>query len=208
MPPAVENAVPTLKPAGSATAVAGDGNGDGIPDSQQSAVVSIPLKISSTPNTASDTTPQTYITLVAASVNGKVGSAETTQITNVQQLDAPANLPASVSMPMGLIAFKSTVPVTGALSTYSLYVDASLDFNGYWKQNKAGVWTNLASAAYGGSITQEGGKIRIDFKIQDGSEFDADGLANGVIADPGAVGKLPLSLMGTVANMPDGHGWF
>ena len=87
-------------------------------------------------------------------------------------------------------------------------MDAGLSFNGYWKQNSAGVWTNLASSAYGGAITEEGGKIRIDFKIQDGSEFDADGLANGVIADPGAVGNLPLSLMGTVAIMPDGHGWF
>jgi hypothetical protein len=40
----------------------------------------------------------------------------------------------------------------------------------------------------------EGGKLRLDFVIQDGGQFDADGQANGSIADPGAAGYMDLSI--------------
>ena len=57
-------------------------------------------------------------------------------------------------------------------------------------------------------MVTEDSKTRIDFVIQDGGEFDEDGVANGVIVDPGALGELPLSVMGAVANMPAGSVWF
>jgi hypothetical protein len=188
--------------------VAGDGNGDGISDTQQAAVVSVPLMVTRMPESAPDTTSMTYITLVAASISGKVGASEVSQITEIAQKDAPVDLPAGVEMPMGLIAFKSTVPTKGTSSSFSIYVDSTLSFNGYWKQNKDGIWTNLASPAFGGSITEEEGKVRIDFSIQDGGEYDEDGLANGVITDPGAIGSMPLSIVGIQAVRPDGEGWF
>jgi hypothetical protein len=130
------------------------------------------------------------------------------QITQITQKDAPDNMPPGVEMPMGLIAFSSTVATPGSASNFSLYVDSSVSFNGYWKQNKDGVWTNLASAAFGGEITREGNKLRIDFNIVDGGEFDFDGLADGVITDPGAIGTMPLSIMGMHAERPEGEGWF
>jgi hypothetical protein len=201
----MESSAPPLS---SANPVAGDGNGDGIADSLQNAVVSMPLMMTSRPESATEDTPTTFITLVAASINGKVGASEVAQITQITQKDAPADLPAGVEMPMGLIAFTSTVATPGASSNFSLYVDASMSFNGYWKQNQDGIWTNLASAAFGGSITPEGDKLRIDFTIVDGGEFDLDGLADGVITDPGAVGSMPLSIMGMYAERPEGEGWF
>jgi VCBS repeat-containing protein len=203
--PVIENQVTSLAISG---AVAGDGNGDGIADANQSAVASVPMMITSLPESAPNNSAMTYITLVAASISGKVGASELTQITEITQRDMPANVPTAVDMPMGLIDFTATVAVAGGTSTFSLYVDSTLSFNGYWKQNSEGVWTNLASAAYGGSITEEGGKLRIDFTIKDGGEFDEDGLANGVIVDPGAIGTVPLSIVGMYAERPEGEGWF
>jgi len=84
----------------------------------------------------------------------------------------------------------------GTTETFSLYVDASLQINGYWKQNAAGTWVNLASVAYGGQVITEGGKTRLDFKITDGGEFDADHAVNGVIVDPGSAGFMPMSVVG------------
>ena len=37
-------------------------------------------------------------------------------------------------------------------------------------------------------MVEEGGKLRLDFKLTDGGEFDADGKVDGVITDPGAAG--------------------
>lgn len=52
---------------------------------------------------------------------------------------------------------------------------------------------NLASAAYGGKVVNENGKVRLDFAIKDGGQFDSDGKADGIITDPGAPGKLTVA---------------
>jgi len=89
---------------------------------------------------------------------------------------------------MGMIAFKADVGTAGKTENFSLYVDKSLSVNGYWKLDKFGDWVNLASEEYGGKLVVEGEKIRLDFKITDGGDFDADGKADGTITDPGAAG--------------------
>ena len=55
---------------------------------------------------------------------------------------------------------------------------------------------------------EEGGRLRLDFKITDGGEFDADGKVDGVITDPGAVGSMPLSIVGYTPDLPNGGFWF
>lgn len=209
--PKAENAVKSIvyvAADGTKKIIEGDGNGDGISDSLQNAVLSVSFKLSDKVSVADSTVPESFITLVTASVSGKVTANEVAAITEINQKDAPANLPDYVKMPLGLIGFKSTIPTIGANGSFSLYVDPALPFNGYWKQNGQGVWTNLATSAYGGNMVTEDSKTRIDFVIQDGGEFDEDGVANGVIVDPGALGELPLSVMGAVANMPAGSVWF
>ena len=191
------------------TTVIGDGNGDGIKDSVQTQVVS-------TPFASPSTTQPVYVTLIADSLNGKVDTTDTNtaSLSNVKQLDAPANLPAEIKMPLGLISFDAIVGLSGVsgvgiTETFSLYVDPTLGANGYWKENAAGTWVNLASAAYGGQIVTEGGKTRLDFKLTDGGEFDADHTVNGTITDPGAAGSMPLSLVGYAPELAAGtHFWF
>jgi len=194
--------------------VAGDGNGDGLKDSTQTQVASTTFLQTPTAVTAPGSAPSTYVSLVADSKAGKVDSADnnSANITSISQKDAPTNLPAGVNMPLGLISFSATVGTGSAgaaiTETFSLYVDASIGINGYWKQDVNQVWVNLASVAYGGAIVEEGGKLRLDFKIADGGEFDADGKVNGTITDPGAAGTVPLSLVGYAPELPPGGFWF
>ncbi len=171
---------------------------DGTPDSQQPDVTSVGFL--ETPTTVSNPgdAAQTFVSLVADSAEGRVDTSDdnSASLSNVQQLDAPADLPPNVLMPLGRISFESDVgqgadgtPVT---ETFSLYVDArtladgSYWVNGYWKQDTNGHWVNLAS-----SITLEGERLRLDFSITDGGEFDADHTVNGSIVDPGAPGAFP-----------------
>jgi hypothetical protein len=206
----VENLVPGLTPVGGGAPVAGDGNGDGIPDSKQAAVASLPLLNTPTAQSNPSGAAPVYVTLVAGSVEGKIVAANPPVVlNNVDQLDAPSNLPAEIKMPLGLIAFTANVQHAGATENFSLYVDPALAVNGYWKMNAAGTWVNLASAAYGGQTVLEGGKLRLDFHITDGGEFDADGKADGIITDPGAAGFMPLSLVGYPPELPaNGHFWY
>ena len=91
-----------------------------------------------------------------------------------------------MSLPLGLISFTAKTSESGATETFSLFVDDSIEINGYWKKDNDGHWVNLAS-----KIEHVDDKIRIDFAIQDGGIFDNDGVANGTIVDPGGMGVLP-----------------
>jgi len=63
---------------------------------------------------------------------------------------------------------------------------------------------NLASAPFGGQMVNEGGKLRLDFQITDGGDFDADEAVDGVITAPGAAAFMPLSIVGASPDTPDG----
>jgi hypothetical protein len=162
----------------------GDGNGDGIEDSEQQNVVSLAM-------TKLGTSDKVSVTLATATIN-----SNTPEFTNLQQIGTPSSLPPALEFPLGMLDFAVKVAAVGATEMFSLYVDGGLDANGYWKQNEGGTWVNLATAPYGGATTIDGDKIRFDFQITDGGAFDNDGKADGVITDPGAVGFMPLSLVG------------
>ncbi|MCQ4225961.1 Ig-like domain-containing protein [Stutzerimonas stutzeri] len=186
-----ENAVPGLPRADGREPLRGDGNGDGILDSEQSEVTSLMFRhtgqVSANPSAA-----LTPITLVADSKGGLVAKGGV-QITHIAQSDAPTNLPAGLSAPLGLLSFSVRVDVPGASETFSLFVDANLGINGYFKKDANGFWINLADPANGGQIVTEYGMTRLDFMIQDGGQFDADGKADGIITDPGILGVLTQS---------------
>ena len=188
--PSVENKAPAL-----GTGAVGDGNGDGTPDALQSNVASVSFLKTDTAQTNPTASPPVFVSLIADAKDGKIDTADAGSATleNVKQLDAPASLPASVKMPLGLISFDAKVSAAGTTETFSLYVDPTLGINAYLK--KAGSeWVNLASSEYGGKVVTEGGKTRLDFKITDGGIFDSDGKADGVITDPGAPGSIPLDI--------------
>jgi hypothetical protein len=201
-PAAQENGVPGLA-VGGALGVAGDGNGDSRQDSQQAEVVSAALVRANNPGSA-----PVFVTLVADAVNGKVGTGAGVQITSFAQQNAPAGLPAGLQMPLGVISFTSVVGQVGVSETFSLYVDPGLGINGFWQQDRAGTWINLASQAFGGQTVVEGNKLRLDFQIADGGVFDADGRADGIVTDSGALASMQLSLVGYRPDLAAGGSIF
>jgi uncharacterized repeat protein (TIGR02059 family) len=207
IPPTVEDQTPGIPgPGGNTTP--GDGNGDGIKDSEQPSVGSVGFVLSPTGESNPGNAPPTFTTLVASSQNGKVGSGnDNSRITSLTQKDAPADAPAGLQTPIGLVSFTVELAAGKTSESFSLYLDPALGVNGYWKQDASGTWVNLASEPYGGKVVTEGGRTRLDFQIVDGGQFDADGKADGIITDPGAPGHMLLSIVGLAPDMPQGF-WF
>ncbi|WP_265257182.1 Ig-like domain-containing protein [Verminephrobacter aporrectodeae] len=188
---AVEDQVRGLARFHGAATVAGDGNGDGIKDSGQSAVCS-----------------NASVTLVAGSQNGKLKADNGTRITSLEQKDAPANYSGALEMPIGLTEFRAELGAGTRTEKFSLYVDPAQGVNGYWVQNQSGTWVNLASSPYGGKMVLEGDRLRLDFQITDGGEYDADGQADGVITASGAAAaRMPLHIVGHASDVGL-FGWF
>ncbi|MDR5865093.1 DUF4214 domain-containing protein, partial [Halomonas campisalis] len=163
----------------------GDGNGDGIPDRQQEHVVSQGLLYTSTPRSRPGDAREVFITLAAEHDNA---DQEGARLFNLAQWDAPDDPREDLEMPVGMISFEANLPTPGIQQNFSLFLEGGVLVNGYWKQDAQGDWINLASPEHGGRTYHMGNKTRLDFVIEDGGPFDADGLANGTIVDPGAPG--------------------
>lgn len=207
VPNVIEDQAPGI-PGPDGTTMDGDGNGDGIKDSQQPSVGSISFLLSPTAESNPGNAPPTFTTLVASSQNGKVGSGnDNSRILSLSQKDAPADVPQGMEMPIGLISFTVELGQGKSGENFSLYLDPALGVNGYWKQDASGTWVNIASEPYGGKTVMEGGKLRLDFHIEDGGQFDADGKVDGIITDPGAPAHMPLSITGMAPDLPQGF-WF
>ncbi len=200
----VPNDQEALVPVSPPGTVRGDGNGDGISDGEQSSVTSAPLP---TTTGALPGTTTRYITVVADASKGLIDTANNnTAIISNFKISTPANLPGQPSLSSGAISFNADVGIRGITETFSIFVDANSNTspNGYWVQDKAGNWNNIAS-----NIEQVGDKIRIDFAITDGGQFDADGSVNGSIAVTGGAGTMPLTLVGQPPDLPPGGSfWF
>jgi hypothetical protein len=170
----------------------GDANGDGIADQYQSNVAS-----------------NAMLTLVAQSTQGVPPVDAQTQITGLTNGSSLGSLtpPAGMTEPGGVLAFNALV-TSGKAEHFSLLVANSLAVNGYWQQNSAGAWVNLAVESNGGSITQVGNITRLDFVVTDGGALDGDHAVNGVIVDTGLVGHLTPSLVGMPTTLPDNDFWF
>ncbi len=209
IPGPVEDQAPGIPGPGGSTPVPGDGNGDGIKDSEQSTVASIGFVLSPTGESNPGSAPPTFTTLVASSIDGKVtGDPSNSRITSLSQQDAPSHLPEGMQMPIGLVSFTVALGAGKTGENFSLYVDPALEANGYWKQDSAGTWVNIASEPYGGKMVMEGGRVRLDFHIEDGGQFDADGKVDGIITDPGAPGHMPLSIVGMAPDIGHNPFWF
>ncbi|MCW5257013.1 hypothetical protein D5038_11800 [Verminephrobacter aporrectodeae subsp. tuberculatae] len=186
-------------------AVTGDGNGDGIADSLQAAVGSISV---TTTNAETSSDSSTSLTLVADSQDGDVSANSKASITSLEQKATPPDLPQALETPIELTSFQATLETTGSSESFSLFVDPATQSNGYWMQDSTGTWVNLTSEPYGGKMVAEGERLRLDFSITDGGQFDADGKADGVITAPGAAGHMPLSIVGQAPDLAQDGFWF
>ena len=170
-PNSIEDAVP------GAHGGFGDGNGDGIPDSAQLNVASLPTVVANAPYATIETAPGLTLS-------------------SVSSLPAAAGLPRNVKMPAGQFDFTIGNVTPGGTAEVSIYVDKTLNVNGYFKKDAAGNWVNLAT-----SVVNVGSKTKITFSLTDGGVYDSDHLANGSIVDPGGLGTV-APLIGSDGGAP------
>jgi uncharacterized repeat protein (TIGR01451 family) len=118
-------------------------------------------------------------TSLPASAGGFTLRASTGTVRSLQPIDSSL-LPISpngVAFPYGAMAFTVTdVPVGGSAEIFVGITDV---LAGYWKLTASG-WS-----LYPSSRPVSGGLV---FTLVDGGAGDADGIANGIIVDPGAIG--------------------
>ncbi|MCW5238229.1 SwmB domain-containing protein [Verminephrobacter eiseniae] len=186
----------------------GDGNGDGIADRVQAAVDSTTVVISPSGASNPADAPTTSVSLVVSSQDGKVRPDGGARIVNLKQENAPAGLPSGLETPIGLLSFNVALAASGSRESFSLYLDPALGVNGYWAQDSRGNWVNLASEPYGGKMVTEGARLRLDFQIEDGGQFDKDGKVDGVIIGTGAAAYMPLSIVGQAPSAEHYGFWF
>ncbi len=160
----------------------GDGNRDGLVDSRQSNVASLPAAVDANGNGTLDD----YVAIVAP---------EGTTLTNVRALEVPSDNPPpdGVNLPYGLFEYEVTVASPGDTAdvTYVLPDEGAVPTSVHMLQN--GVWTDYADHT---SLDSVNGEVTVT--LRDGGEGDETGAADGVIKDPSGVSTSNQTI--TVTN--------
>ncbi|GAB3660431.1 hypothetical protein GCM10027596_19170 [Nocardioides korecus] len=176
----------------------GDGNLDGTPDSTQPEVATLPA-LGQPPGSGS-----TFLTVAGPAGSALVGVATLTPY----ELSTP--LPDGVSLPAGLVSYTVTGVPSGSTQTVSIYPASMAGVNGYAKYDLSSqAWSVLPA----GRVTIAADHL--DVRLTDGGTGDADGVANGVIVDPGGpaavpapVDTTPPTVTGTATTDPNANGWY
>jgi len=166
VPTLVENADPD----------GGDGNGDGIPDSQQGNVASLP--------NAAD---QAYVTIVS-----EVGT--TLEDVSADDNPSPGDTPAGVKFPIGFFEFTVTGMEPGASTTVTLLLPEGHTVQTYYKYGRTSdnptnhwyefLWDGQTGAQINGNV--------ITLHFVDGQRGDDDLTVNGQIVEPSAPAAIQV----------------
>ncbi|GAB5521886.1 MAG: hypothetical protein RhofKO_41370 [Rhodothermales bacterium] len=168
-----------------------DGNGDGIPDGQQSHVTSLRNAVDGG-----------YVTLVAEDASGNP-----LVLRNVQALDEgtiPQDAPSGVLFPLGLFSFDVTGMGVGGFAEVTLINHGSaVTVTGYYRygpepSTAADHWYVFN---YDGQIGAQLAGSAITLALRDGSRGDDDLTSNGVIVDPGGPAGSGASSGGGFAGL-------
>jgi len=150
----------------------GDGNGDGIPDSQQSNVTSLPNAVNGS-----------YVTLAAPAGTTLIGVTATGN-------PSPNDAPQGVDFPIGFFDFTVSGVAIGGSVVVTLYLSPGVVVNTYCVHGPTpgDPTDHWHSFMFDG---QTGARIfadRIELHFVDGGRGDRDLTANGIIVDPAGPG--------------------
>ena len=145
----------------------GDGNQDGIADDQQAGVASIP-----------SLEDAQFITIDA-------GEHPLAQVT-LSELPDEAVAPTSMTLPYGMFSFDVLEVVPGGVAEVQLILPEGSHADAYFKQDP--ISGALSCFDYDGTTGAVIHDNVITLHLLDGGRGDADGVANGVIVDPGGPG--------------------
>lgn len=122
------------------------------------------------------------------SISGKSGTLHAVggYLSSITVSNAPSGLPRGIKMRSGQLSFTITGTVPGGTVQLSLYADSSLKVSNYYKRNRTtNAWANIADSV----AVADNTSTRHTFSLTDGGPYDSDGLANGIIVDPGGAGE-------------------
>ncbi len=156
----------------------GDGNGDGIPDSEQANVASLP-----------SATSGQYITVAAETGSELIG------VTSSASSPAPMNMPppSEATFPAGFLDFRIGGGSGNRAVTLELTFDPTEGINAYYKYGPTPDvptphWYRFDFDGETGAVF-DGNTVTLHFI--DGERGDDDLTENGIISDPGAPGVVP-----------------
>ncbi|MDC1068273.1 hypothetical protein OAQ99_03835 [Candidatus Kapabacteria bacterium] len=143
----------------------GDGNADGIQDSEQITVSSIPIN-------------SQYVTLEIISSCPEMNEVDQAIIEQTEDY----------IFPLGAVEFK--VPCSSA--EVKLFFHGIEDLTGYnyRKKQADGNWFNYSNAVFGQEIIDGETVSTVTLTLTDGGPEDYDGIVNGIIHDPGGPAVL------------------
>lgn len=158
---------------------------------------------------SSDLVPLQSSKMSAGSVNGWLSKADG-WITSLSDTVSSSVKTAHFEQLVTPIDLKITVNQSASEATMRLYVDKDHMEKGFWVRSNTGEWLNLISNVQGGVALSGDAEIPqavLQFKIQDGGNMDADGLANGLVSLVGVIGHIDLNLLGRTSDLPQANLW-
>ena len=167
----------------------GDGNGDGVPDADQSHVVSFP-----------NARDGRYVTLEVPSRTGITGTRTIRQLP--REILPP---PPEVAAPIGFLDFRIERVGRGQAAALILYLPSCAKVNSYWKygptpENAEPHWYPFGYDGETGAQFLETGQIVLHFI--DGARGDDDLRRNGVITDVGGPALTVPALAPVLIDLP------
>jgi Bacterial Ig domain len=107
----------------------------------------------------------------------------------VESMPTPSVLAAPPYLPYGMVAYHISGVTPGAITSVDLNMPEGSSFDGYYKQDPATGW--LSRFDFDGQTGAVVNGNIVTLYLQDGGRGDDDGVANGVIVDPGGPGSDP-----------------
>jgi hypothetical protein len=150
----------------------GDGNGDGIPDRQQSNVASRLSSVTGKP--------------VTLAVTGDCQTVNSFNVVSESGKDDP-----DYTYPHGLFEYELACAQKGQGAEVTIYLDTVYDEDWAWRKfNRFGlVYATVGERAqFGTAQVGDHTVTTITYPITDGDDLDEDGVANGIILDPSGPG--------------------
>ena len=147
----------------------GDGNGDGIADSSQDNVITLP-------NTYAGSGKYQTIT--------STGDCHTFNTAGINK-STDLGIDKIFNYPLGLTSFNLSCLYDGGSGNIKIYYDKVYDTS-QWQVRKFinNSFVALPTAVFGTETVGTSKVTTLSYTIQDGGQFDSDGLVNGTITDP------------------------
>ena len=166
-----------------------DLNGDGIPDDNQPELIK-----------DAKTALGNNVAVGVCKDSDSIVEIETLDTINPATILDKTNRPSDLMY--GLVTYRVRVETPGSTATVTLYFSSDISSaQGYYVYDTVNGWQDYAQHA---TFNADGRSVTVE--LQDGGFGDSDGIANGVIVDPGGVVTIASGGTGTASSSGSGGG--